>query len=179
MSYYFAYNQVICFWHVYSCKWNDPYSVVKNFRNTYTCRNNSISFLVDILFWSKGSSCYNVASNYVPSFCFHHFATSTEAEPFVIDPNLSITFALAAAGISSITLREPLACHSSFFKDPTDFKTEKDCAANCAGTRISRSMFSDFNGIIDRSCSTMSFVCSSTFLNGSTDTRVSSMACSI
>jgi hypothetical protein len=48
------------------------------------------------------------------------------AEPLVIEPNLSITFGLAAAGISSIAFREPLFCHSSFFREPTDFKTEQE-----------------------------------------------------
>src|SRR5574341_2621719 len=136
MSYHFSYYQVIGLWHIHSRERYNTHCIIINFRYSYTGCNNSISFLVDILFWSVGTSCYYITRNYIFSFYyFHHLATSIEAEPFVTDPNLSITFALAAAGISSITLREPLDCHSSFFKVPADFKTEYDCAANCAGTR--------------------------------------------
>ena len=52
-----------------------------------------------------------------------HFCTSTLANAVVIAPNLSITFGLAAAGISSIAFSEPLGCQSSFFRLPVDFKT--------------------------------------------------------
>ena len=80
----------------------------------------------------------------------------------VIEPNLSITCGLAAAGISSIAFNEPLFCHSSFIKEPTDFKTAYDCDANCAGIIISRDKFSDFKAMIERSFSTISLTCSST-----------------
>src|SRR3990172_13149002 len=128
MSYNFSNNQVISFWHVHSRKRYHTNCVLINFRYTNTSRNNPISILIDILFWSEWTSYYCIPRNYIFSFYgFHHFATSIEAEPFVTDPSLSITFALAAAGISSITLRAPLDCHSSFFKVPADFKTEYDC----------------------------------------------------
>ena len=39
----------------------------------------------------------------------------------------------------------------------------RDCAAYCAGTIISKLRFSDFNGIILRNFSTISFTCSSVF----------------
>ncbi len=81
------------------------------------------------------------------------------AVPFVIEPNLSITFGLAAAGISSIAFSEPFGCQSSFFNVPVDFKTVYDCATNCAGTVISRTVFSDFKGIIGLNFSTISFTC--------------------
>ena len=80
------------------------------------------------------------------------------AVPFVIEPNLSITLGLAAAGISSIAFNEPFDCQSSFFNVPVDFRTLYDCATNCAGTEISKTRFSDFNGIMGLSFSTISLI---------------------
>ena len=46
-----------------------------------------------------------------------HFKTSTNAVPFVTAPNLSITFGLAAAGISSIAFKDPFDLPVFFFQN--------------------------------------------------------------
>ena len=90
-----------------------------------------------------------------------HQTISIVADPLVIEPNLSIIDGLAAAGISSIAFREPLFCHSSLRKEPTDFKTAYDWEAYCAGMLISSWRVSDFKAMMERNLSTMSFTCSS------------------
>ena len=66
--------------------------------------------MASILFGPIRSRGYDFTRNDM-TFTFRtHFCTSTFAVPFVIAPSLSITFGLAAAGISSIAFNEPFGC---------------------------------------------------------------------
>ena len=89
-------------------------------QNTFTVGDKIVSSIIGLSdIRDDGVRVIQLTGGYIP-----------KDDDLVIAPNLSITFGLAAAGISSIAFSEPFGCQSSFFRVPVDFKTVYDCATN-------------------------------------------------